>query len=100
MPGTRVLVATWIGSQAACESYADPNSTGCKAGQECQHYAYNSWVTVAPELKDLLGNAPTFFVLPGSWYAATRYNTDTGKHVHTRTVCIPSDLFRPSADRK
>ncbi len=56
VPGTRVLVATWIGSQAACQNYLDPGKPGCKAGQECTNYGFNSWVTVVPELKNLVGS--------------------------------------------
>lgn len=58
-PGTRVLGATYIGSQSACENYSNHATPGCKAGQECANYGYNSWVTVVPELKSMLGSAPT-----------------------------------------
>ena len=58
VPGTRVLVATYLGSQRACASYTDGNP-GCKAGQECPDYTYNTWISVVPELKNLLGSAPS-----------------------------------------
>jgi len=59
VPGSRVLVATWLGSRSGCEGYMDPAAPGCKAGSECPDYGYNSWVTVVPEMKDLLGRAPS-----------------------------------------
>ena len=32
-PGTRVLVATWLGNQAACESYLDASHPGMQGRQ-------------------------------------------------------------------
>lgn len=99
VPGTRVLVATWIGSQAACQSYTDPNSPGCKAGQECHNYAYNTWVTVAPELKNLLGKAPTLLRVAQALGMPPPATTQTlGNTCILELYVSPSDLFRPSAD--
>jgi hypothetical protein len=97
--GSRVLVATYIENQAACENYNNQTTGGCKAGQECPAYWYNSWVTVVPELRNLLGSSPTLLRLaqalglppPGSGKTLTN-------------TCIlelyvsPANLFRPSAD--
>jgi len=98
-PGTRVLVATWIGSQAACQSYIDPTTLGCKAGQECQNYGYNSWVSVAPELKNLLGNAPTLLRVSQSLGLPPPAATQTLENTCILEIYVsPADLFRPSAD--
>ena len=98
-PGTRVLVATWIGSQAACQSYVDPTTPGCKAGQECQNYGYNSWVSVAPELKNLLGNAPTLLRVAQSLGLPPPAATQTLANTCILEIYVsPADLFRPSAD--
>ena len=99
VPGTRVLVATWIGSQAACQSYTDPNSPGCKAGQECQNYGYNSWVSVVPELKNLLGNVPTLLRVSQSLGLPPPAATQTLENTCILELYVsPADLFRPSAD--
>ncbi len=97
--GTRVLVATWIGNQAACQSYLNPGTSGCKAGQECPSYGFNSWVTVVPELKRLLGNSPSLLRvgqalgLPPPSTGQTLENTCI-----VEMYVSPADLFRPSAD--
>jgi hypothetical protein len=99
MAGTRVLVVTYIASQAACESYNDPGAPGCKAGQECPSYGYNSWVTAAPELKNLLGNSPTLLRvtqalgLPPPAAGKTLDNTCV-----LELYVSPANLFRPSPD--
>lgn len=96
--GTRVLVATFIQSQAACESYNTPGA-GCKAGQECSNYTYRSWVTVVPELKNLLGTAPALLRvcqalgLPAPAATKTLDNTCV-----LEFYVSPADLFRPSPD--
>jgi predicted small lipoprotein YifL len=98
-PGTRVLVATWLGNQAACESYLDPATSGCKAGSECANYWYNSWVTVVPELKNLLGRSPTLLRvdqalgLPPPAAGQTLDNTCI-----LELYISPGNLFRPSPD--
>lgn len=99
VPGTRVLVATWLGSHSACESYMNPDTPGCKAGSECVNYGYNSWVTVASELKNHLGNAPTLLRvcqvlgLPVPAPGQTLENTCV-----IELYISPLDLFRPSPD--
>jgi hypothetical protein len=98
-PGTRVLVATWLGNQAACESYLNPATQGCKAGSECADYWYNSWVTVVPELKNLLGRSPTILRvdqalgLPPLVAGQTLDNTCI-----LELYVSPDNLFRPSPD--
>jgi len=99
VPGTRVLVATWIGSQVACQNYIDPTTPGCKAGQECQNYGYNSWVSVAPELKNLLGRYPTLLRVAQSLGLPPPAATQTLENTCILEIYVsPADLFRPSAD--
>jgi hypothetical protein len=99
IPGSRVLVATYIDSQAACESYSNPAAAGCKENQECPAYGYNSWVTVAPELKNHLGNAPTLLRVV---QALGLPPPATGKSLDNTCVLefyiSPANLFRPSPD--
>lgn len=98
-PDTRVLVATWLGNQAACAGYLDPVTPGCKAGSECANYGYNSWVTVVPELKNRLGRYPTLLRVEqtlGLPPPAPGQGLDT--------TCVlelyvsPAHLFRPAPD--
>jgi hypothetical protein len=97
--GSRLLVATYIDNQAACENYNNPATGGCKTGQECPTYWYNSWVTVVPELKNLLGSSPSLLRV-----AQSLGLPPPGPGKTLSTTCIlelyvsPSDLFRPSAD--
>lgn len=99
VPGTRVLVAIWIGSQAACQSYTNSNSPGCKEGQECPNYGFNSWVTVVPELKNLLGNAPTLLRVTQSLGLPPPSATQTLENTCMVELYVsPVNLFRPSAD--
>ena len=98
-PGTRVLVATWIGNQTACENYTDPATPGCKAGQECANYGYNSWVTVVPELKDLLGSSPSLFRVSQALGLPPPSSTQTLKNTCILELYVsPDNLFRPSPD--
>jgi hypothetical protein len=98
-PGTRVLVATWIGSQAACESYTNPGSPGCKVGQECPNYWFNSWVTVVPELKNLVGKNPALLRVAQALGLPPPSATQTTENTCVLEVYVsPANLFRPSAD--
>ncbi len=98
-PGTRVLVATFLGSQPACEGYLNPGGTGCKPGSECASYRYNSWVTLVPELKHRLGSSPTLLRvdqalgLPPPATGQTLDNTCV-----IELYVSPANLFRPSSD--
>jgi hypothetical protein len=99
VPGTRVLVATWIGNQAACQNYTNPNSPGCKMGQECPIYGFNSWITVVPELKNLLGNAPTLLRVAQALGLPPPSVTQTLENTCIVELYVsPANLFRPSAD--
>jgi hypothetical protein len=97
--GTRVLVATYLDNQAACASYNDPATSGCKAGQECASYGFNSWVTVAPEVKNLLGGAPALLRVA---QALGLPPPSAGKTLDNTCVIemyvSPAYLFRPSPD--
>ncbi len=97
--GKRVLVVTYIDNEAVCKNYNNQDKTECRVGQECPNYSYNSWVSVAPELKKLLGTAPTLLRVTqvlGLPPPAKEKNLDN--------TCVlelyvsPSDLFRPSPD--
>jgi len=99
VPGTRVLVATWIDNQAACRNYNNPNSSGCKVGQECPNYGFNSWVTVVPELKNLLGSAPTLLRVSQALGLPPPSTTKTLENTCIVELYVsPANLFRPSAD--
>lgn len=99
LPGTRVLVATWIGNPTACQNYTNPDSPGCKAGQECPNYGFNSWVTVVPELKNLLGNAPTLLRVAQALGLPPPSATQTLENTCMVELYVsPANLFRPSAD--
>lgn len=99
VPGSRVLVATWIGNESACRSYINPATPGCKAGQECPNYGYNSWVSVAPELKNLLGRFPTLLRVAQSLGLPPPSATQTLENTCVLELYVsPADLFRPSAD--
>lgn len=99
VPGTRVLVATWIGSQAACQNYLDPGKPGCKAGQECTNYGFNSWVTVVPELKNLVGTTPSLLRMSQSLGLPPPSATQTLDNTCVVELYVsPADLFRPSPD--
>lgn len=98
VPGTRVLVATWLSDEKKCKSYTGP-SLPCKAGQECPKYCYNSWVSVVPELKNLVGKNPTLLRvvqalgLPPPSPGQTLENTCI-----MQLYVSPAKLFRPTAD--
>ncbi len=99
VPGSRVLVATWIGNQTACESYINPASPGCKAGRECSNYGYNSWVTVVPELKSLLGRSPTLLRVAQALGLPPPAATQTTENTCVLELYVsPANLFRPAAD--
>jgi len=99
VPGSRVLVATWLGNTSACSGYQDPTASGCKPGSECPAYGFNSWVTVVPELRSLLGRGPTLLRVA----QALGLPPPTAGQTLDSTCIIelyvrPCDLFRPSAD--
>jgi hypothetical protein len=98
-PGTRVLVVTWIGNQTACENYNNPASPGCKAGQECPNYGFNSWVTVVPEMKNLLGTSPTLLRVAQALGLPPPSATQTTENTCMLELYVsPANLLRPSAD--
>ncbi|OPY70481.1 MAG: hypothetical protein A4E57_00484 [Syntrophorhabdaceae bacterium PtaU1.Bin034] len=99
VPGSRVLVATYINYQPACEGYTSPDGTGCKVGQECKNYGYSSWVTVVPELKNLLGTAPALLRVIQALGLPPPSNTQTLDNTCILELYVsPGDLFRPSPD--
>lgn len=98
-PGTRVLVATLLSSQTACENYVDPAAPGCKAGSECENYGFNSWVTVVPELKDLLGKDPTLLRVDQALGLPPPADGQTVDNTCIVELYVSHEnLFRPSPD--
>ncbi|CAH2031159.1 hypothetical protein [Trichlorobacter ammonificans] len=103
--GGRVLVTTWMGNAGA--SYKCPPDgcqTGdtCKEGRECPTYRWDTWVTVAPELKNFFkGTVPTplrvaqLLGLPPDY--AMPGNPKEARYVLELWVS-PADLFRPCPD--
>jgi hypothetical protein len=99
VPGSRVLVATWVGNQSACESYHNPDTPGCKASEECPTYWYNSWVTVAPELKSLVGSTPTLLRVAQALGLPPPSSTQTLDNTCVIEFYVsPTNIFRPSSD--
>jgi hypothetical protein len=102
VPGSRVLVVAWV-SQWVGECYMNPDPArgclACRVGEECRGMPFDTWVTVAPELKSffhgvtppplrvaqLLGLPPT-----ASYIAKPRYMVEFW--------VSPKDLFRPCPD--
>ena len=100
-PGSRVLVVTWVMAQVA--SYylcppegCEPDDT-CMEGRECPNYRFDSWVTVAPELKDFFGNS-----MPDPLRIAQLLGLPPGdadrKAYMLEMYVSPEDLFRPCPD--
>jgi hypothetical protein len=100
-PGSRVLVVSWVTAQVASyylcpEGGCGPDDT-CKEGRECPNYRYDSWVTVAPELKDYFGHA-----MPEPLRIAQLLGLppgDAGRKAYMLEMYVsPRDLFRPCPD--
>ena len=103
--GSRILVTTWMGSAGAyykCPSEGCSASDTCKEGRECPTYRWDTWVTVAPELKNFFGGTPPAAMrvaqllgLPPEY--ATPENPKEARYVLELWVS-PHDLFRPCPD--
>ncbi len=100
-PGSRVLVVSWVTSQVASyylcpDEGCSPDDT-CKEDRECPDYRYDTWVTVAPELKEYFGNA-----MPEPMRIAQLLGLPPGdatrKAYMLEMFVSPQDLFRPCPD--
>ncbi|ACD96092.1 hypothetical protein [Trichlorobacter lovleyi] len=103
--GSRILVTTWMGSAGAyykCPPGGCSAGDTCKEGKECPTYRWDTWVTVAPELKNYFGGtAPSalriaqLLGLPPEY--ATPGNPKEALYFLELWVS-PNDLFRPCPD--
>jgi hypothetical protein len=103
--GSRLLVATVIndsGKYYRCDDPAGCAGDTCKEGGNCSTYRWDSWVTVAPEMKQrFAGSIPPLLRvvqllgLPPSY--ATEGDDRQAKYVLELWVS-PKDLFRPCPD--
>jgi hypothetical protein len=102
--GSRILVAVVAGGYAAAYICPDPGGcpgNTCKEGGECA-YGYDTWVSVAPELKDFFRHSTPSLLrviqlmgLPPSY--ATIGSPNEAKYVMELWV-YPKDLYRPCPD--
>jgi hypothetical protein len=104
--GSRLLVVTWLGDAGKYYKCSDPGgcsgNTSCIEGGECPTYKYDSWVTVAPEIRNFFGitvpkplriaqllGLPPEYAIPG--------NPIEAKYM-LEMWASPKDLFRPCPD--
>lgn len=104
--GSRLLVVTWLGEAGKYYKCSAPGgcsgNTSCVEGGECPTYKYDSWVTVAPEIKNYFGitvpqplriaqllGLPPEYAVPG--------DPKEAKYMLELWVS-PQDLFRPCPD--
>jgi hypothetical protein len=104
--GSRLLVVTWLGDAGKYYKCSAPGgcsgNSSCIEGGECPTYKYDSWVTVAPELKNYFGitvpqplRIAQLLGLPPA--AAT--TGDSGEYKYMLEMWVsPQDLFRPCPD--
>jgi hypothetical protein len=100
-PGSRVLVVSWVTAQVAsyylCPDEGCAPGDTCMEGLECPGYRFDSWVTVAPELKDYFGNT-----MPEPLRIAQLLGLPPGdadrKAYMLEMYVSPEDLFRPCPD--
>lgn len=104
--GSRLLVVTWLGEAGKYYKCSDPGgcsgNTSCIEGGECPTYRYDSWVTVAPEIRNFFGvtrpeplRIAQLLGLPPE-YAVVGAPKEA-KYMLEMWVS-PSDLFRPCPD--
>ena len=104
--GSRLLVVTWLGDAGINYKCTDPGgctgNSSCKEGGNCPSYGFDSWVTVAPELKNFFGLTPPvplrvaqLLGLPPK--AASEGGAGQYKYLLELWVS-PKDLFRPCPD--
>ena len=104
--GSRLLVVTWLGDAGkyyeCSDSLGCAGNTTCIEGGECPTYGFDSWVTVAPEMKNFFGMAQPeplriaqLLGLPPQ--SATEGDPHQYKYMLELWVS-PKDLFRPCPD--
>ncbi len=103
--GSRLLVATVMNDNGRfylCDDPAGCAGDTCKEGGNCPSYRWDSWVTVAPEMKNCFALSPPSLLrvvqllgLPPSY--ATAGDPREAKYV-LELWAAPKDLFRPCAD--
>lgn len=103
--GSRVLVVSWMDEEGVQYRCTAPEGCGgnaeCLEGGECPAYRHDTWVTVVPELKRMLGARPEplrvaqALGLPPE--AATPGAASEYKYMVELWVS-PRDLFRPCPD--
>lgn len=103
--GSRLLVTSWIGSAGAnykCPPGGCAAGDTCKEGRECPNYRWDSWVTVAPELKNYFGGAvPSSMRLAQLLGLPPEYATpgDPKEAQYFLEMWVsPADLYRPCPD--
>lgn len=104
--GSRLLVVTWLGEAGKYYKCSDlggcSGNTSCIEGGECPTYRYDSWVTVAPEIRNFFGvtrpeplRIAQLLGLPPEY--AVVGDPKEAKYMLEMWVS-PSDLFRPCPD--
>jgi hypothetical protein len=104
--GSRLLVVSWLGDAGKYYQCTDAGgcsgNTACIEGGECLAYKFDTWVTVAPEMKKFFAATPPeplriaqLLGLPPE--AAMAGNPKEYKYMLELWVA-PKDLFRPCPD--
>ncbi len=103
--GSRLLVTTWMGSAGAfykCPPEGCAPDDTCKEGRECPTYRWDTWVTVAPELKNFFGSVSPSPLRVAQLLGLPPEYADTGHPRQAQYVLelwvSPADLFRPCPD--
>jgi hypothetical protein len=103
--GSRLLVTSWMGSAGAyykCPAGGCSADDTCKEGKECPTYKWDTWVTVAPELKNYFsGTSPSALRLAQLLGLPPEYATagDAREAQYVLELWVsPKDLFRPCPD--
>lgn len=101
VPGTRVLVVSFAG-EVPCKAYecppegCSPTDT-CKAGRECPNYKFDTWVTVAPEMKNYFkGTQPD--PLRIAQLLGLPPSDAVNKKCFIEIFISPKNLYRPCPD--
>ena len=106
IPGSRVLVVTWLGDAGRLYQCQDPRgcagNTACLEGGECPNYRRDTWVTLAPQLRDFFaGRAPDPLRVAQLLGLPPEAGTPgaPGEYKYMLELWVsPKDLFRPCPD--
>jgi len=103
--GSRLLVTSWMGSAGAyykCPAGGCSAGDTCKEGKECPTYKWDTWVTMAPELKNFFsGTPPSSLRLAQLLGLPPEYATpgDPREAQYLLELWVsPKDMFRPCPD--